>query len=80
MSTIVEKIEIEEFEVFEPIENVIKEIDKFQPVVNLRLSIMRFMERLSFDEIFIKSVRNYKNNKADIDFSNTLKIIRNGKK
>ena len=64
---------------FEPIEDIIKEVDEFQPLVNLRLSIMRFMEKISYDEFYLKTVRDYKNNKSDIDFFNLLKEIRNKK-
>ena len=62
----------------ENIEDIMKEIEEFQPVVCLRLSIIRFMEKLSFDDVFMKSVREYKRNKKQIDFYNSFKIIRNG--
>lgn len=64
---------------FERIEDVIKEIDEFQPIINLRLNLAKLMQNLTFDDSYIKAVRHYKNNKKDIDFSNKLKEIRNKK-
>lgn len=72
MSNIVEK--------FEKIEDIITEVDSFEPVVVLRLGIVKFMQNLSFDDIYLKKVRSYKRNKKVIDFANLLKQIRNSKK
>ena len=56
----------------EIIEDIIKEVDSFEPVVLLRIGIARFMEKLSFDERYFKKVREYKRNKKEIGRNNRL--------
>ena len=40
----------------------------------------KFLERVSFDQNYIKNVENYRKKKRDINFSNQIKEIRNRKK
>lgn len=79
MSKIVKEFESNVVKSKENIEDIIKEIESFEPVVALRLGIVRFMENLSFDERYLKKVQMYKRNKKEIDFLNILKAIRNNK-
>lgn len=64
----------------ENIEDIINEVDSFEPVILLRLGLVRFMENLSFDEIYLKNVQIYKRNKKQIDFFNLCKTTRNSNK
>lgn len=63
----------------ENIEDIINEVDSFEPIVALRLTLSKFMENLSFDERYLKKVREYKRNQKQIDFYNSFKIIQNSK-
>lgn len=45
----------------------------------MRKCVLRFLERVSFDEAYIHETNKYKKNKEQIDFSNILKEIRNKK-
>ncbi len=56
----------------ENIEDIIKEVDSFEPVVALRLNLAKFMENLSFNEKYLKKVQVYKRNKKEIDKNNKL--------
>lgn len=63
------------------IEDIIKEVDSFEPVIMLRLGIAKFLENLSFDEKYLRMVLDYKKNKEQTDFFNLFEGIRNtGKK
>jgi len=52
-----------------------KIVDKSEIDDWMRKCALRFLERVSFDEHYIKEVENYKKNKKSIDFSNQLQHL-----
>lgn len=55
-------------------------IDKSEIDDWMRKSALRFLERVSFDPVYIREVNEYQKNKDKIDFVNQLKEIRNRRK
>ena len=61
------------------IEDLIKEIDEFEPIKFIRLNFTKFFENISFDERYFKRVKEFKDNKERYKISNLLKEVRRNK-
>lgn len=46
----------------------------------MRMCALKFLESISFNEVYIREVNKYQENKEQIDFFNILKTIRNSNK
>ena len=57
-----------------------KKVDAFEPVKFMRLNIVKFLENISFNENFIKSVLKFMDNKKQYVLFNLFKEIKNSNK